>query len=205
MIQSGFNRKRNKVKTVSRFVLIFTVLLVFNVGTVFASAGSGDDQAASKGWVETDWFRVMNFSVLAIALFFILKKPLSQALNARIKGIKDELETLEAKKKEAEVQLAGYNEKLSQLEGEAQRLIEEYVKQGEEARVRIVKEAENTAVKLEEQAKRHIEQEFKQAKSQLQEEIFQVALVKAEEIIKAKISSEDQDRLVDDYLEKVVA
>jgi F-type H+-transporting ATPase subunit b len=147
----------------------------------------------------------MNFSVLAIALFFVLKKPLSQALNARIKGIKDELETLEAKKKEAETQLAGYNEKLSRLEGEAERLIEEYVKQGEDAKVRIIKEAEGTAVKLEEQAKRHIEQEFKQAKNELQEEILQVALVKAEEIIKAKISSEDQDRLVDDYLEKVVA
>ena len=205
MIQSGFNRRRNKVMTVSLFVLFFTVLLVFNVGTVFASAEGGNDQAASKGWVKTDWFRVMNFSVLAIALFFVLKKPLSQALNARIKGIKDELETLEAKKKEAEAQLAGYNEKLLQLEGEAERLIAEYVKQGEEARVRIIKEAESTAVKLEEQAKRHIEQEFKQAKSQLQEEILQVALVKAEEIIKAKISSEDQDRLVDDYLEKVVA
>ena len=198
MIQSGFNRRRNKGMTVSHFVLILTVLLVFNVGTVFASAG-GDDQAAPKGWVKTDWFRVMNFAFLAISLFLVLKKPLSQALNARIKVIKDELETLEAKKKEAEAQLAGYNEKLLQLEGEAERLIAEYVKQGEEARVRIIKEAESTAVKLEEQAKRHIEQEFKQAKSQLQEEIFQVALVKAEEIIKAKISSEDQDRLVDDY------
>jgi len=205
MIQSGFDRRRNKVMTVSRFVLIFTVLLVFNVGTVFASGDGGNDPAASKVWVDTDWFRVMNFSVLAIALFFVLKKPLSQALNARIKGIKDELGTLEAKKKEAEAQLAEYNEKLSHLEGEAERLIEEYVKQGEEAKVRIIKEAESTAVKLEEQAKRHIEQEFKQAKSQLQEEIFQVALVKAEEIIKAKISSEDQERLVDDYLEKVVA
>ena len=203
MIQSGFNRRRNKAMTVSRFVLIFTVLLVFNAGAVFASAEGGHDQAAPKGWVKEDTFRVMNFTVLAVALFFVLRKPLSQALNARIKGIKDELNTLENKKKEAEAQLAEYNEKLSRLEGEAERLIEEYVK--EEARVRIIKEAENTAVKLEEQAKRHIEQEFKQAKNQLQEEILQVALVKAEEIIKAKISSEDQDRLVDDYLEKVVA
>ena len=205
MIQSGFKRKRDIIRTVSRFVLIFTVLLVFNAGAVFASAEGANDQAASKGWNKNDWFRVMNFSVLAIALFFVLKKPLSQALNARIKGIKDELETLETKKKEAEAQLAAYNEKLSRLEGEAERLIEEYIKQGEEAKVRIIKEAESTAVKLEEQAKRHIEHEFKQAKQQLQEEILQVALVKAEEIIKAKISSEDQDRLVDDYLEKVVA
>ena len=205
MIQSGFNRKRNKIMTVSRFVLIFSVLLVFNAGAVFASAEGGHDQAAPKVWIKEDTFRVMNFTVLAVALFFVLRKPLSQALNARIKGIKDELNTLENKKKEAESQLAEYNEKLSLLEGEAERLIEEYVKQGEEAKVRIIKEAESTAVKLEEQAKRHIEQEFKQAKNQLQEEILQVALVKAEEIIKAKISSEDQDRLVDDYLEKVVA
>jgi len=205
MIQSGFKRKRDIVRTVSRFVLIFTVLLVFNAGAVFASAEGANDQAAPKSWNKNDWYRVMNFSVLAIALFFVLKKPLSQALNARIKGIKDELETLETKKKEAEAQLAAYNEKLSRLEGEAERLIEEYIKQGEEAKVRIIKEAESTAVKLEEQAKRHIESEFKQAKKQLQGEILQVALVKAEEIIKAKISSEDQDRLVDDYLEKVVA
>jgi len=40
----------------------------------------------------TDTFRVMNFTVLAVALFFVLRKPLSQALNGRIKGIKDELE-----------------------------------------------------------------------------------------------------------------
>ena len=205
MIQSGFNRRRKKGMTVSRLVLILTALMVFNAGAVFASTEGGHDQAAPKGWVKQDTFRVMNFTVLAVALFFVLKKPLSQALNARIKGIKDELERLEHKKKEAEGQLAEYNEKLARLEGEAETLIQEYVKQGEDAKVRIIKEAESTAVKLEEQAKRHIEHEFKQAKNQLQAEILQVALVKAEEIIKAKISSEDQDRLVDDYLEKVVA
>ncbi|MCK4467949.1 MAG: hypothetical protein KAU60_06310, partial [Desulfobacterales bacterium] len=61
------------------------------------------------------------------------------------------------------------------------------------------------AVKLEEQAKRNIEHEFKQAKSKLQEEISEKALLKAEEIIKSTITTEDQDRLVDEYLEKVVA
>ena len=205
MIPSGFNRRRTKIMTVSGFVLIITALLVFTVGAVFASAEGGHDQAAPKGWVMLDTYRVMNFAVLAIALFFLLKKPLSQALQSRITGIKDQLKALEDQKKNAEAQLAGYNEKLSQLEGEAERLIEEYVKQGEEAKIRIIREAENTAGKLEEQAKRHIEHEFNQAKKRLQEEILQVSLVKAEEIIKAKISSEDQDRLVDDYLEKVVA
>jgi F-type H+-transporting ATPase subunit b len=202
---SGLSRGRGKVLTVSRFVLIIAALLIFNTGAVFASSEGGHEAAAPKGWVMTDTFRVMNFTVLIVALFFVLRKPLSQALNARIKGIKDQLETLEDQKKEAEIQLAGYNEKLAQLEGEAEKLIQEYARQGEEAKTRIIQEAENSATKLEEQAKRHIEHEFNQAKKQLQAEILQVALVKAEEIITAKISSEDQDRLVDDYLEKVVA
>jgi len=205
MKQSGLSRRRGKVITVSRFVLIITALLIFNTGVVLASSEGGHEAAAPKGWVITDTYRVMNFTVLIVALFFVLKKPLSQALNARIKGIKDQLETLEDQKKEAEIQLTGYNKKLAQLEGEAEKLIQEYARQGEEARARIIQEAENSAAKLEEQAKRHIEHEFNQAKKQLQAEILQVALVKAEEIITAKISSEDQDRLVDDYLEKVVA
>ena len=205
MKQSGLSRRRGKVLTVTRFVLIITALLIFNTGAVFASSEGGHEAAAPKGWVITETYRVMNFTVLIVALFFVLKKPLSQALNARIKGIKEQLETLEDQKKEAEIQLAGYNEKLAQLEGEAEKLIQEYARQGEEAKTRIIQEAENSATKLEEQAKRHIEHEFNQAKKQLQTEILQVALVKAEEIITAKISSEDQDRLVDDYLEKVVA
>ena len=177
------------------------------MSAVFAASGGGhgDEHTAPKGWVATDTYRVLNFAVLAIALFFVLKKPVSQALGARIKGIKDQLEELEEKKKTAEKQLAEYNQKLSTLGGEAEKIIQEYIKQGEEAQKRIIKEAEETATKLEEQDKRHIEHEFKQARDQLQEEVMQRALAEAEEIIKRKITSEDQERLVDEYLQKVVA
>jgi len=147
----------------------------------------------------------MNFTVLAIALVFVLRKPLSQALGARIKGIKDQLEDLEARKAEAEKQLAEYSEKLSRLEKESEKIVEDYIKQGYEAKARILKEAESAAEKLQTQARRNIEHEFKQAKLKLQEEIFETSLVKAEEILIGKISGEDQDRLVDEYLRKVEA
>ncbi len=39
----------------------------------------------------------------------------------------------------------------------------------------------------------------------MQEEILDKALAKAEELLKAKITDDDQERLVDEYLEKVVA
>ena len=193
----------HRFKKSSAIILLF-FLLFFSFSVPTALGASGEDSGA-KGWTTTDWFRLMNFTVLAIALVFLLRKPLSQALGARIKGIKDQLEDLEARKTEAEKQLAEYNEKLSRLEKESEKIVEDYIKQGYEAKARILKEAESAAEKLQIQARRNIEHEFKQAKLKLQEEIFETSLAKAEEIIKGKISGEDQDRLVDEYLRKVEA
>lgn len=181
------------------------LLLVLNTGVVLGASGGGHGDEAPKGWVATDTYRVMNFAVLAIGLFLLLRKPVANALNARIDGIKEQLKELEAKKAEAEKELAKYNEKLGELDKEAEKIIQDYIAQGNEAKAKIIQAAESAATKLEEQAKRNIEHEFKQAKARLQEEVLQVALSKAEEIIKAKITDEDQDRLVDEYLDKVVA
>ena len=187
----------------SRAVLVLFVLLFLAFSTSSALCASGE--GGTKGWVSTDTFRVMNFAVLVVALIFVLRKPLSQALSSRIKTIKEQLDDLEAQKADAEKQLADYNDKLAQLEKEAEKIVEDYVRQGNEAKARILKEAEASAAKLQDQARRNIEHEFKQAKLELQKEIFENSLVKAEEIIKSKISDDDQDRIVDEYLKKVVA
>ena len=190
------------------------VAAIFLVGMTPAfGAGGGDSHAEdgghgethSKPWMKTDTAKVLNFSVLAIGLFLVLRKPVSQALSDRIKGIKDELEELESRKAAVEKQLADYDTKLATLDKEAEQVIAEYVRQGEDAKARILKEAESAADKLEEQAKKNIENEFKQAKEELQAEIVEKALVKAEQAVKDQISAKDQERLVDEYLAKVVA
>jgi F-type H+-transporting ATPase subunit b len=185
-------------------VVVISLTIVGFGGTALASSEGGHG-GETKGWIATDTYRVMNFTVLAVALFLLLRKPVSQALNDRIKGIKAQLEELEAKKASAEKDLAEYNKKLMALDQEAERIVEEYVRQGNEAKARILKEAESTAEKLEEQAKRNIEQEFQKAKIRLQEEVLEKALAEAEQIVKEAITVDDQERLVDEYLEKVVA
>ncbi len=170
-----------------------------------AAAEGGHGAAHSKPWMKTDTAKVLNFSILAIGLFLVLRKPVKQALGDRIKGIKEELEELESRKAAVEKQLAEYDSKLATLDDEAEKVIAEYVRQGEEAKARILKEAESAADKLEEQAKKNIENEFKQAKETLQAEIVEKALVKAEQAVKDQISADDQERLVDEYLAKVVA
>ena len=198
-----FGNGRSHPKKKNKAVILLYVLLFLSVSVSAAICASGE--GGTKGWVSTDTFRVMNFVVLVVALVFVLRKPLSQALGSRIKSIKGQIDDLESQKAEAEKQLAEYNDKLAQLEKEAETIIADYVRQGNEAKARILKEAEASAEKLQVQARRNIEQEFKQAKLELQKEIFEKSLVKAEDIIKSKFTGEDQDRIVDDYLKKVVA
>ena len=185
------------------FMAVVIISLLFLFSGVAAASGGGEGK--SKGWVATDTYKVMNFAVLAIGLFILLRKPVAQALNDRIKGIKEQLSELEEKKEAAEKKLAEYNEKFMKLDQEAEQIVAEYITQGNEAKTRILKEAESAALKLEEQAKKNIANEFKKAKSKLHEEILEQALVQAEDIIQNKITSKDQDKLVDEYLEKVVA
>ena len=168
-------------------------------------AHGGGHGAMSKPWQKTDTAKVLNFVVLAAGLFLLLRKPVSQALSDRIKGIKEELEDLESRKAQVEKQLSEYNTKLAQLDKEAEQVVAEYIRQGEDAKARILKEAETAADKLREQAQKNIQNEFNQAKQSLQADIVEKALAKAEQLIKDRISAEDQDRLVDEYLEKVVA
>jgi F-type H+-transporting ATPase subunit b len=188
----------------SRTIVIGLVVVLFCI-TMGTALGASDEGQGSKGWAATDTYRVMNFIVLLIALVCLLRKPISQALGARIKGIKDQLESLDAQKAAAEKRLAEYNEKLSQLETEAEKIVAEYIKQGNEARAKILKEAEASAEKLQAQARRNIEHEFGKAKQKLQQEIVEKSLNKAEAILKKEITDQDQDRLVDEYIDKVVA
>ncbi len=171
-------------------------------GVAWAAAG-GD--AGHGGLSSTDWYRVMNFVVLAAALVFLLRKPIPRALSSRVQGIQNQLNDLEARKAEAEKRLAECNQKLGELEKEAGRIMSDYIRQGQDAKVRILKEAESAAEKIQAQARRNIEHEFEQTKARLQREIFEQSLAKAEALLRQNVTAEDQSQLVEDYLQKVVA
>jgi F-type H+-transporting ATPase subunit b len=196
MKENALNKKQLCViSLVASFVFILC-------GVAFASSEGG---GVHNSWLKIDTWKLLNFGVLAIAVFLIVKKPVAEFFSSRAKGIEEGLADLENKKAEAEKKLAEYQAKFKNLDEESKQIIEDYIKQGEEAKKRILSEAEAQAEKLEVLAKRNIDQEFKTAKANLQEEIVEKAMESAESFIKKSISSKDQNKLVDDYLRKVVA
>ncbi len=196
--------KRKSLVSRSRRLVFGLLPVVMILLPALVLASSGGDHGGGGGWEATDTYRVMNFVVLLAILVFLLRKPVSQFLGGRIKGIQDQLEDLEAKKKAAEQKLAEYDQRLSRLSEEAEQIVEQYKKQGEAAREKILQEAEASAAKLEEQAKRTIDHEFKQAKKQLETEVLEKAIAKAEEKLKKGITDNDQEKLIDEYLNEVV-
>lgn len=184
--------------TVSGVVL---ALVAFS-GSAMASSAGGE---VHNSWLEIDTWKVLNFGILAIAGFLIARKPVAEFFSSRVKDIEEELGGLEQKKAEAQKKLAEYEARFRNLDQESKQILEDYIKQGEEAKKRIIAEAGAQADKLEDMAKRTIAQEFKTAKAALQQEIVERAMGQAEAVIKESISSDDQDRLVDEYLKKVEA
>ncbi len=192
-------RKLGKTRYVISLLAVVSILFTF--GLVWASSeggGGGIDKGKDLIW------RTMNFGVLAAVLIFLLRKPLAKGLASRRQGIKDRLDDLEKQKQEAAKQLAEYKEKLTRLDEEAEKIIAQYIQDGEAAKAKIIEEAKAASEKLQEQAKKNIEHEFDKAKQELKAEMAEQAVAMAEELIKKHITDEDQERTIDEYLTKVV-
>jgi len=64
---------KNPIVTKSSAMIVMVILVLFLlcfIGTVAASSEGDGGHEGVKGWVATDTYRVMNFSVLVIGLFF---------------------------------------------------------------------------------------------------------------------------------------
>jgi F-type H+-transporting ATPase subunit b len=151
------------------------------------------------------WYRMLNFSIMVGVLIFLFKKfNLKGFFAKRTESIAHTLNELEIKKKEAEKTYEEYKEKLAQLDKETDRILQEYIEQGEREKARIIANAEKAAAEIREQTDMAIEQEIKSATEDLKREIAELSVTAAEKLLKERIGEGDQKKLVDDFMTKVV-
>jgi len=148
--------------------------------------------------------RTLNFVILVGILFYFLRKPAKQFFSNRTESIKNTLEDLEKQKRETQSKLEEYQQKLSALETERNKIIQDFITEGEAEKSKIIEGAHTTATRVKEEAERAIQQEVKKAKGLLQQEVAELSAKMAEDLLKKHIKDTDQQRLVDEYLAKVV-
>ncbi len=172
--------------------------ILMTAGVVWASEGG------QSMWPDF-WQRVLNFAILVTVLVIVFKKlDVKSFFTKRTESIANTLNELEVKKAEAEKTYEEYQQKLSQLDKETDRILQEYIEQGEREKARIIASAEKAAAEIRVATDRAIDQEIKSAKEGLQAEIAELSVTAAEALLKEKIGAEDQQKLVDDFMKKVV-
>jgi len=221
----------NGVKHIARLLslLTLTLWLALSCGAVFASekagqgapadtavaaetghgedAGHGAKQSSSLSPAklkDLGW-RIVNFIALMIILVKFAAKPIGAGLAARQKKIKDEIETLQQKRAEAEKSYNDFQAKLTTVESEIDKIVERAVAQAEIEKVKIIERAEKAASDLQRSAEMAIQNEVTEARRTLKNEVADQAAVMAEQLIVKNLTADDQVKIIENYLAKVGA
>lgn len=148
--------------------------------------------------------RFMNFTILVIVLVVVVKKfKVKDMLTARIDEIRQRLDDLKTEKEETESKYREAEKKVREFEGEKQDIIEEYKKEGEAEKEKIIAEAQQRSAQILKQAELTIQQEMQSAKKKLREGVVELAAQRAGEIMAKEMTDKDQDRLVNEFIKKV--
>lgn len=149
-------------------------------------------------------WRVINFAVLLWILIKFTGKPIKNYFANRQETLVQGINAAREAKEAAERLYQEYQEKLARLDDEVKELESRIRAEAEVEKQRIVTEAEQFAVKVKQQAEQMANQEVIMAKRRLKDEAAKLSIQAAEKMIKENISAADQDKMVENYLEKVV-
>lgn len=196
MVKRPFRRG----KGVLMVTLIAGCMLLCGIALA-AEPAHGQDRSAD---LRDLLYRFINFTLLVIILFVVLRKVgIKQFFVSRTEAIKKKLEELKAGKEEAERKYRELETRLREFEGKKQEIFEQFKAEGIAEKERIVNEARMRVDQILEQAEATIQQEVQAARDRLKGDVLALATMHAEEIIAREMTEKDQDRLVDDFIERV--
>lgn len=173
-------------------------------GTALAGGGGGEHGALDPAKLPDLLWRTVNFVIFAGILYKLAAKPIKEFFANRKTEISTELQNLETERIKLQKALKEAKAQLAAVAAEREQIIQQFIAEGEAEKAKIIEKAEQTAQRLKDMAAMTIEGETKKAAAELKREIVETAVKLSEQIIKEKIVPEDQQRLVDDYLAKVV-
>lgn len=146
---------------------------------------------------------VLSFLLLLVILKVFLWGKILRLLDERKSKIGLEFQHIEDTKREVMGLRADYEIKLAAIEEAAHKRIEEAVREGkiisEEAR----KNAQVTAQGIINEARLNIKYELGRAKTELKDEIIELTIKAAESLIREKLTTDGDRKLVGEFLEGI--
>ncbi|HEX5604659.1 MAG TPA: ATP synthase F0 subunit B [Pyrinomonadaceae bacterium] len=152
----------------------------------------------------TEWYNypgleLWKFANLAIFTglgIYILRKPISQALQSRRGAIQQELITAQNERDQASARVAEADSMLSRLDDEVRKVKEQAREEVTSERQRITASTEREIEKLKQQAQRELETADKLSRKELRQFLAEKSVQMARESIRTQMRPEDDTALI---------
>jgi F-type H+-transporting ATPase subunit b len=177
------------------FVALISLVIMFAGG-----------EGASPPWWNTPGFeawKFFNLTVFVLALVYVLRRPLGEALRARREGIRRDLMRAREERNAALLKLEEVEARLARLDAEVETVREQANREAAAERERIKRATEEDAVKLREQAQREIESAGKAARQELRRYAAEQSVKLAEGMIRRDMRPADDERLMNLEIEEL--
>ena len=146
--------------------------------------------------------QIVNFTLLAVLLYFVAYKPILRMLDersARIqKGIQD---AEEASRRAAEMEQE-YEQRVAEARRHGQEIIAQATQMSEKARQDILEQAREEARAQIDRAREEISRERDQAMADLRQQVADLSLMISEKVLAETLDEDRQRRLIERFLEQ---
>lgn len=187
-------------ETVSPYLIGALVFIVLMSSSVDASAMAGISVGRRL------WDTIMlwaNFGILVLLFLRYAKKPLKGFLAGEKTKIEETLDAVNHQLSEAKSRLEAEQGRLREMEGQLRELRGRILELGRKEKERILEMARGSAAQMIEDAQKESELRLAAAKKAVKNEMIDLAVSIVEGKLKARISSEDNDILLNQFLSHV--
>lgn len=146
---------------------------------------------------------IIAVMALVFAMSYFLFDPVRKLMEDRQRLIAADIENAAKDKEDAALLKEQYDDKLKQVDKEAEEILSEARKKALKNEARIVEEAKLEAARIMERTSEEIALEKKRALDDVKKEIISVATVMAGKVISSNMDVSIQESLVDETLEEM--
>jgi F-type H+-transporting ATPase subunit b len=146
--------------------------------------------------------QIVNFTLLALLLYFVAYKPILRMLDERSARIKQGLEDAEVASRRAAEMEQEYEKKMAEARRQGQEVIAQATQMSEKARQDILEQAREEARAQIDRAREEISRERDQAMTELRQQVADLSLMISEKVLAETLDEERQRGLIARFLEQ---
>jgi F-type H+-transporting ATPase subunit b len=146
--------------------------------------------------------QIVNFTLLAVLLYFVAYKPILRMLDERSARIKKGLEDAELASQRASAMEQEFEKRMVEARKEGQEIIAQATQMSEKARQDILDKAREEARAQIDKAREEIARERDLAMAELRQQVADLSLVISEKVIGATLDDQRQRQLIAEFLEQ---